>query len=285
MTQEPDTQPSIMAEGPQGTLLSSKGQPLPNTRAKKKSRTGFATKTLWEWMQLLIIPFVLAGGTIWFNAQQANTSLAVGRQQHENDQQIAADQQEETTLTTYINDLGDFLITHNLRNSQPGDETRVVARAKTFVALKRLDGDRKGELIQFLYEAQLLGYASTDANSRAVLQTESIVDLYGVDASRANLSRAYLEGANLEGVDLEGAYLERADLRKADLRYAKIEPAQLSRAYSLENTLLPDGSLFPSRSWPIPGRDAKCVELVNSSCISQQNMGKAPNPISPPPYP
>jgi uncharacterized protein YjbI with pentapeptide repeats len=204
----------------------------------------------------------------------------VGKQQHASDQQISADQQEEAALTTYISDLGDLLMTHNLRNSQPGDETRVVARAKTFVTLKRLDGDRKGELIQFLYEAQLIGYASPDANSTPIVQTENIVCLYGLDAIQANLARAYLEG-----VDLEGANLDEADLRKANLRYAKIEPTQLSKAYSLEDMILPDGSQFPSRSWPIPGRDANCVQLVNGSCISQQDIGKPPTSTSPPPYP
>lgn len=236
-------------------------------------------------MQLLIIPFVLAGGTLWFNAQQANTSLAIGRQQYEHSQQIATDQQEEATLTTYIGDISDLLITHNLRQSQPDDETRVVARGKTFIALKKLDGDRKGELLQFLYEAQLIGYLSTNANGKIILQTGSIVNLYGVDASRANLSEAFLEGTDLEGVNLVGANLAVADLRQADLRYARIAPAQLSNTYSLENTLLPDGSQFPSKSWPIPGRDATCVQLVSGACISQQAIEKAPTPVAPPPYP
>src|SRR5262249_37949917 len=151
--------------------------------------------------------------------------------------------------------------------------------------LKRLDGDRKGELIQFLYEAHLIGYMSVDMKSGAVSQTGSIVNLYGVDARQAALSKAYLEGANLEGVDLGGANLERADVSKVNLRYAKIAPEQLSRAYSLENTLLPDSSQFPSRSWPIPGRDENCVQWIGGSCRSQQEIEKSPAPTSPPPYP
>lgn len=285
MAQRPDAQQQATTEGSQGTLQPASGQPLSNARARKKGWTGFATKTLWDWMQLLIIPFVLAGGTLWFNTQQANTSAELGRQQHASDQQIATDQQDEAILTTYINDIGNLLMTNHLRSSQPETEVRVVARAKTFVALKKLDGDRKGELIQFLYEAHLIGYTSVDTKSGTVSQTESTVNLYGVDASQADLTRAYLEGADLEGVDLEGANFEGADISKANLRYARIEPQQLSKTYSLENTLLPDGSQFPSNSWPIPGRDAKCVQGAAGSCTSQQEIEKSPTPSSLPPYP
>jgi uncharacterized protein YjbI with pentapeptide repeats len=285
MAQRPDAQQSATTEGSQGTLQLASGQSLPDAQARKKGWTGFATKTLWDWMQLLIIPFVLAGGTLWFNVQQANTSATQGRQQHASDQQIATDQQDEAILTTYINDIGNLLTTNHLRSSQPGAEVRVVARAKTFVALKKLDGERKGELIQFLYEAHLIGYTSVDAKSGAVSQTASIVNLYGIDASQADLTRAYLEGADLEGVDLEGAKFEGADISKANLRYARIEPEQLFKTYSLENTLLPDGSQFPSRSWLIPGRGANCVQWTGGSCTSQQELEKSPTPSSPPPYP
>jgi len=285
MAQRPDAQQPATTEGLQATLQPASGQPLPNSQARKKSWTGFATKTLWDWMQLLIIPVVLAVGTLWFNTQQANISAAQGKQQHANDQQIAADQQNEATLTTYINDIGNLLTTNHLRSSQPGTEVRVVARAKTFVALKKLDGERKGELIQFLYEAHLIGYTSVDARSGAVSQTASIVNLYGVDANQADLTRAYLEGADLEGVNLEGANFGGADLSKANLRYARIEPGQLFKTYSLANTLLPDGSQFPSRSWPIPGRGANCVQWADGSCTSQQEIEKSPTSSSPPPYP
>jgi len=285
MAQRPDAPRSARTDGPQGNLLSSNGQPLPNTQAKKTNWTGFAKKTLWDWMQLLIIPFVFAVGTLWFNAQQANTSLEVGRQQHASDQQIATDQQEEATLNTYINDMSDLLINHNLRSSKPDDELRIVARAKTFIALQKLDGNRKGGIIQFLYEAQLIGYSYIDANGRAVIVNDTIINLYGVDSNQADLSQTYLERANLEGASLEGANFVDADLREANLRYAKIKQEQLSKAYSLENTLLPDGSQFPSKTWPIPGRDAKCVRWVDGNCMSQQEIERAPTPISPPPSP
>jgi uncharacterized membrane protein len=32
------------------------------------------SKTLWDWLKLLIIPAVIAGGTIWFNRRQQERS-------------------------------------------------------------------------------------------------------------------------------------------------------------------------------------------------------------------
>lgn len=278
MAHRPDAQhtasPDTVQGGVREPLQSSSGQPSPDTQPQKRDWTGFATKTLWDWMQLLIIPVVLAAVSLSFNAQQASTSLTVGQQQ-----------QEEAALTTYINDISDLLMTQHLRSSRPGDEVRVVARGKTFATMKRLDGERKGEILQFLYETHLIGYVSVGANGRTVVQKEGIVDLYGIDASQADLTRAYLEGAHLEGLKLQGAKLQGADVAQANLRYAKIEPEQLAHAYSLQNTLLPDGSQFPSRSWPIPDRDVDCIQLDGSSCRGLQEIEQSPTPVSPPPYP
>ena len=53
--------------------------------------TGFKGKTLWDWLQLLIIPLVLAVG-----------GFVYGAWQHDADQNCALDQQHATVLQTYI---------------------------------------------------------------------------------------------------------------------------------------------------------------------------------------
>ncbi len=101
----------------------------------------------------------------------------------------------------------------------------------------------------------------------------SRADLSGVDLSRADLSGANLNGADLRGAhllgadlfgaDLRGADLRGADLREADLREADLIEAdlreadlrganQLVLAHLSSDTVLPDGSRYPSKSWPIP---------------------------------
>ena len=104
--------------------------------------------------------------------------------------------------------------------SQPGDETRSVARARTLAALKNLNGPRKGILLQFLYEGGLIN----NQQSSDKIQNP-IIDLSGADLSDASLRNttlrnADLSNANLSGADLSGAVLIDANLNAANLNKA-----------------------------------------------------------------
>jgi hypothetical protein len=115
---------------------------------------GFSDKTLWDWLRLLgvlAIPLVVALASIVFIMQQAN----LAQQQHEADQQLILDQRRATTLQTYIDNIQDLLLNHNLQKSKPGDDVAILARARTLTALQGLDPKRKGTLIQFIYLSAL----------------------------------------------------------------------------------------------------------------------------------
>src|SRR5437588_11559739 len=71
-------------------------------------------KTLWDWLQLLIIPSVLAGGGIWLNQiqkdreqktteQRAQTEREAAEKHAQAERDIARDNQQEATLQEYIN--------------------------------------------------------------------------------------------------------------------------------------------------------------------------------------
>jgi hypothetical protein len=119
--------------------------PLPSRKDPKKpwyaqkkpllAWTGLSDKTLWDWLQLLIIPAVLAAAVAWFNLAQTQISLQASQKQHDTDVQIASDQQREDVLVAFENDISDLLLNHNLLSSKDGDEVRVVARARTLTAL------------------------------------------------------------------------------------------------------------------------------------------------------
>src|SRR5690348_15131218 len=109
------------------------------------ARTGFPNKTLWDWMQLLIIPVVLAIVAIWFN-----------RVERKNERDIYRDNQQANALETYFDKMSDLLLKEDLRSSKSDAEVRKIARARTLSTLSQLDGTRKGSLLQFLYEADLI---------------------------------------------------------------------------------------------------------------------------------
>jgi len=187
-------------------------------------RTGLKGKTLWDWLQLLgvlAIPLVVVGATILFSMQQAN----LANQQHEADQKQALDQQQAAILQTYIDNIQDLLLNHHLLKSNPGDDVAILARARTLTALQGLDQQRKGRLVQFIYEAKLIGFfdAGLDKNN---LHGPNI-DLGGANLGGANLDEVNLSGANLSGTNLAGAILSIANLRGANLTMASFPNANL----------------------------------------------------------
>src|SRR5690349_13239388 len=64
-------------------------------------------KTFWDWLQLLIIPIILAAGGYFFNRLLDKRS-----------RDIASDQQQDTALQNYLDDMSELLITKKLRDSK-----------------------------------------------------------------------------------------------------------------------------------------------------------------------
>jgi hypothetical protein len=149
--------------------------------------------TLWDWIKLLIVPAVIAGGGLWFN-----------RQQRERELEIAEHRTQDEGLQAYLDVMSQLLTDEKrpLRRAQIGDSLSSVARARTVTVLPRLDGERKARVVQFLYESGLI------AKRRPVL------NLHGADVTEAALILAELRRANLRGANLRGADLESAKFCK-----------------------------------------------------------------------
>jgi MFS family permease len=72
--------------------------------------TGFQGKTVWDWLQLLIIPLVLALAALFFNQANSRTERQIAMQRYEQDQQIALDKQREDLLQTYLDRMSELLL-------------------------------------------------------------------------------------------------------------------------------------------------------------------------------
>jgi uncharacterized protein YjbI with pentapeptide repeats len=237
-------------------------------------------KTLWDWMDLFLVPAVLAGGAAIFTwgttkkQQEVEERRAEAKRREEErrvetERKAELDRTREAALQAYLDRMTE-LIRDGLGTSEPGDPKRSVARARTLTVLRKLDEERKGLLLLFLYEANLIGALVQDKPVEAIVDLQkadltnaNLVDAYlvGVDLSGAYLVdawalRANLYGANLRDAQLAGADLHWADLRKADLRGAflagtnmscadlrdaKVVGEELARAAFLEVAVLPDG--------------------------------------------
>jgi Pentapeptide repeats (8 copies) len=205
--------------------------------------------TLWDWIKLLIVPAVIAGGGIWFN-----------RQQRERELEIAERRAQDEALQAYLDKMTELLVVHKLGKPDEGDNVRTVAWARTKTVLRRLDSSNqgavhKGAVLRFLNEAELI------RTSGPVIRSLSGADLRGANLQRSYLKDVALRGvdlssANLSGANLSGACLGRsedtnrptdltdADLSGADLSGATVTKQQLAQAESLEGATMPNGQKY-----------------------------------------
>jgi uncharacterized protein YjbI with pentapeptide repeats len=174
-------------------------------------------RTWWDWLQILIVPLAIALIVFMLDsvsallqaaneAQQQQQALVMSsRQQRQLEEQRA----QAASFQAYLDQMSQLLLENDLRSSEEGSNVRALAQARTTSVMEgRLDSDREGILLQFLYEAKLI-------NKR-----NPIVVLTGQDASDVDLSRTVLGGAYLKGVDLTDADLSGAQLTEADLSCA-----------------------------------------------------------------
>src|SRR5438552_19208420 len=101
--------------------------------------TGMRSKTLWDWLQLLIVPAILIGVTfVWSYSQTRSDNKR-------EDRRIAADRvaaekaRQDATLQAYFGQMSGLMLDRKLLTSKEGDAVRAGARTVTLAALRRLN--------------------------------------------------------------------------------------------------------------------------------------------------
>ncbi len=200
--------------------------------------------TLWDWLNLLIVPAALAVGGFLLNRAQRERELEIARQRAQ-----------DAALQAYLDHMTQLLIKENPHELLSNDKVREVIHARTLHVLEQLDESRretprKRALLQFLYKTDLIpGRPRAFSGSFSILFA---ANLKGTDLKEIGLERAYLKGANLTGATLHGADLRGADLTDANLTDAdftganlagaKVTSEQLDVCKSLKGATMLDGS-------------------------------------------
>jgi len=247
--------------------------------------TGYGRQTLWDWMQLSAtasIPIVIAVGGLLFNSAQ-----------NERNKEVEQRRAQDEALQSYLGEMSDLLADEGFReylleeqsarDSERNAEAelqRTVAQARTLTILRRLgaesdytalgrsdeerpgvstaaqllgSAERKGRVLEFLYQAGLITNGKTVINLdgadledvklpfEADLSDADLSDAILMNASlnRADLTNANLSGARLNNSDLTAAYLTKAYLTGTDLDGAMLPGADLSEANGLDPDRLP----------------------------------------------
>lgn len=190
-------------------------------------------KTLWDFLGLsgsLAVPFLL---------------FYLGSQIQKKDKEIAETNLREEALQGFLDRVSELLTTNKVNSLAPGDPLleliKDIVRTRTLTILRSLgeDGERKGSVIKFLVEADLINsYFKLDLSSANL----SGANLSDTNLSRASLGNANLSNANLSNTDLSNANLSNTDLSNTNLSSTDLTSTQFYSA-NLSNANLSNAEL------------------------------------------
>ena len=202
--------------------------------------TAIGEKSLFDFAQLLVVPFAVAGIGLWFQMTINDSSRASD-----------TDRAQERALQAYLDGMTSLIIDGRLGLERELPGVGVVAKARTAAVLSTLDRDRNQVVLRFLRDGNLVVEAGVeDRTSRVSLIDADLTsaDLRGLDLRGINLHGAKLNGADLEGADLRNTTLSNVEFKNANLRKADLGGADLCGAFlvkaDLQGAVLKDALLF-----------------------------------------
>jgi uncharacterized protein YjbI with pentapeptide repeats len=237
-----------------------KAEPPSKRRIGWPRWTGFGNKTIWDWLQLLIVPLMLAALGFWFTAQQDQRQQRTEIQRADAERKLAEQRAQDEALQAYLDQMSQLMLERNLLEAKddtvpPPDPALVLARARTSTIILRLDDEHNESVTRFLGDSELTtgvesqGLLSEMELSHAALSNAQLpgadlhysslndADLSGANLAQANLSQVGLRDADLSGAELFEAELQLARLEEANLKDADLAYASLSGAYLMEANL------------------------------------------------
>src|SRR4051812_6493240 len=84
-------------------------------------------KTLWDWLQLLIVPAILIGVTFAWSGLQTRGDSAREDRRIAADRAVAEEARQDATLQAYLDELSSLMLDKKLLTSKESDSVRAVA--------------------------------------------------------------------------------------------------------------------------------------------------------------
>lgn len=211
-------------------------------------------KTLWDWLELVIVPLAIAGGLYVLNKNERDREV---RRKKEREAE-AADQIKENEWQNYLDRMTN-LLEKGLRETDLNSPLRDIARVRTLTTLRRLDGSRKGMLLRFLFDAGLIISIPHSSIPHPIVDLRqgkadfTKADLHGAvltamvyqkeDKPKGNYSRGISqEAAKLMGLDLSQALEIEVDLSNVPSRTSMLGVVLINA--NLSNAVLSEALLF-----------------------------------------
>ncbi|CAF1556455.1 unnamed protein product, partial [Didymodactylos carnosus] len=192
---------------------------------------------------------------------------------------ILGEQQRDTILSNYVRDISQLYLDLDDDENANSKFQSKVAHTMTSATLRQLDPRRRGYLIRYLRELDLLASINLTGVdlTKIVFPRSDVSDIYNnyqsIDLSRSILSNATLKQidlknsdfayavlndasfalsncinvnftyAQLQWTDFSGADVTNATFSYSNLHFSNIRYDQLSKARTLRGAILPDGTV------------------------------------------
>lgn len=254
--------------------MTSKVSPIDIDHSKKSKRC--SCSGILKFLVGALPTIVFGAFTITFSLQQD----AVATKNREQDQRQADERSIRSTFESYIDSISNRLLDRKFNRSNP--DHLLFIRVKTLTALRYIDGQRKRDVILFLYESGLLR-SDIPVEQRLNLEGADVsgIEFVGSPSSRFNLKNLYLRGIHASNVVFRWCHLDGAVFDEATLEYTAIFDSTISRAsfrringqnLCMSNIILSENDFSGSK---IPGIILKtavyfwgAVDLTNANLFS-----------------
>jgi uncharacterized protein YjbI with pentapeptide repeats len=207
----------------------------------EKNCTGFVGKTIWDVLELLIIPATLAIVAAFLDKVERKADRENANKKAEVDREISKENQQEASLQSFYDVLTRLLLEYKLRQSKDDDGVKKIATVKTISTIETLNINRKNKLLIFLCELGLLDDDFRWETGVCISLDNAVLD--GCDFSnmfleKAEFKLAHLEDANFENAEMQYCIFERANLKGAILQWANFDSSNLEFANLQEANLV-----------------------------------------------
>jgi hypothetical protein len=156
----PSSGPSVAVSGPSASLSGTDEAGSSGMRQGEWSSNRPAT----ERKDLVNIIVLIGAGTVGaltafaaiLNAYISSRNLQNAQEALRQERALDERRSQDDALQAYFKQIGELLTDHKLKEAQPENAVSMLARAQTLTVLRRLDAERKKDLLLFLYGAELI---------------------------------------------------------------------------------------------------------------------------------
>lgn len=190
------------------------------------------------------------------------------------------DNQRQKAMSDYFDQMTDLILDEGRFGKFENNlSAQLIARAKTLNTLRQLDGQRKGQVLKFLYEAKLIGKCQPDMAidlDKLQLKPEqcqpSVLDLSEAKLDGTTFDQAGLQGVSLTGIDLQGASLANAQLPNIGLTGADMQSVQLDGA-NLKGAFLRGAKMWRAFLIGAQLTDADLIQVdLNTASLNRADL-------------